>query len=53
MQVSAFTVDDPPLGDIVYGLFIARATGTGTVSMSSAAGFQGRMAVEYFDSQGV
>lgn len=52
LEVSGFSVDDPPPGDVTYGLFIVRAAGSGTVSMSSSTGFQGRMAVEFFDAQG-
>lgn len=51
-HVSLLGVDDPPPGDVTYGMFIARTSGTGTVSMSSAAGFQGRMIVEWFDEAG-
>ena len=52
LGITGFSVDDPPAGAVTYGLFIARATGSGTVSMSSAAGFQGRIAVELWDMAG-
>jgi len=51
-MVSGWRVDDPPSGSVTYGLFIARVSGTGTVSMSSAAGFQGRISVEHWDDAG-
>jgi hypothetical protein len=51
-HAGGFRVDDPPAGAVTYGLFIARASGTGTITLSSSAGFQGRLTVEHWDDAG-
>ena len=50
--VTCFTVDDPPPGDVIYGMFIRRVSGTGTVTMSGTAEFEARMSVKFFDMNG-